>query len=538
MTWVKAASLAELDERPVVFKQSPKQIALFRVDGNVYAIDNRCPHEGYPLAAGQISKDCVLTCNWHNWKFRLDTGECLIGGDHVRSYPVKVEDGDAWINIADPPLDELRRRILEGLKAAFDDRDFGRICREIARLHYYGLDPVDSIVAGLQWSHDRLEFGTTHAIAAASDWWRLARAHDSEFESQLICFAQAVDHLAFDSLRQPPYPYANPGAERFEREAFLVAVEQEDAERVEAMVAKALAEGLHWSDMEEAFVAAAFAHYNDFGHSVIYSHKTGELIAQFGTRIEPALLLPLARNLCYSTREDLLPEFKEYAPGLASLTVSKHAAPSSETLNVPFPSRMGPAFAWLARALRSHSVDVIYDRLLEALALNVLHYDLQYDAAYDGPVTQNISWLDFTHGITLANATRQLCLRHPQFWKQGLAQMVCFLGRNYDFIDKTVDRNEWIVENEPGFFKEINQLLFDHGYSEPIYAVHLLKTSLAVADELLTASASCRQALLAGLNRFLKSPMKTKHVRRLARQAIRLVSRDFEVATIPPAGSK
>jgi nitrite reductase/ring-hydroxylating ferredoxin subunit len=48
----------------------------------------RCPHEGYPLAAGQVSPgDCVLTCNWHNWKFRLDTGECLIGGDHVRGYP-------------------------------------------------------------------------------------------------------------------------------------------------------------------------------------------------------------------------------------------------------------------------------------------------------------------------------------------------------------------------------------------------------------------------------------------------------------------
>src|SRR6185436_9643503 len=113
-----------------------------------------------------------------------------------------------------------------------------------------------------------------------------------------------------------------------------------------------------------------------------------------------------------------------------------------------------------------------------------------------------------------------LCSGYPQFWKQALAQMVCFLGRNFDFIDESTDRTAWAVNNESQFFADINQQLFDHGYGEPIYAVHLLKTSLAVADELPIATSSCRQALLASLHRFLKSPMKTRHVRRLARQAI------------------
>src|SRR5262245_35723417 len=195
MAWIKAASLAELQERPVVFKQSPKQIAIFSVNGSVFAVDNRCPHEGYPLASGQVSQDCVLTCNWHNWKFRLDTGECLIGGDHVRSYPVKVEEGSAWIDIADPPKDEIRGRILGGLKAAFDDRDFGRICREIARLHYHGLNPTQAVAESLHWAHDRFEFGTTHAIAGAADWLHLAGSYQGEFEKELVCLSQAVDHF-------------------------------------------------------------------------------------------------------------------------------------------------------------------------------------------------------------------------------------------------------------------------------------------------------------------------------------------------------
>src|SRR5262245_33740159 len=110
MNWLKAASLDELQHKAVVFKHDLKQIAVFNVSGSIYAIDNRCPHEGYPLAAGQLSKDCVLTCNWHNWKFRLDTGECLIGGDHVRSYRTKIEGGHAWIDVSDPPPEESRHR--------------------------------------------------------------------------------------------------------------------------------------------------------------------------------------------------------------------------------------------------------------------------------------------------------------------------------------------------------------------------------------------------------------------------------------------
>jgi nitrite reductase/ring-hydroxylating ferredoxin subunit len=527
VTWIKAVSVDELQRRPVVIKHPPKQIAVFSLHGSVYAIDNRCPHEGYPLAAGQLSNECVLTCNWHNWKFRLDTGECLIGGDDVRSYPTKVESGHAWVNIADPPAEESRRRILDGLKAAFDDRDFGRICREIVRLHYYRLDPVESVTAALAWAHNRLEFGTTHAIAGAADWLHIASSYRDDFENRLICLSEAVDHLADDSLRHPEYPYAEAGKESFERDAFLATVENEAVHQVEGMVSRAVADGLHWPDLEEAFTAAAFAHYNDFGHSVIYVSKTAELIAALGGGVEQVLVLPLARHLCYTTREDLLPEFKGYVPTLALLEEPKSLPHSGDGPEVPFPAGITTAFEWLRTNFGKHSVDRLYDRLLEALALNLLYYDVSYDARCDGPVSQNVSWLDFTHGLTMANAARKLCSRYPQFWKAALAQMTCFLGRNVDFINRAVDPNAWAVTDANAFFRDVRERLFDHGLRDPIFSVHLLKTSLAVEEELEHASASCRQALLAGLNRFLKSPLKTKHVRRSARQAIQLVSRDF-----------
>ena len=50
-----------------------KRIALFRTEQAIYAIDNRCPHQGYALLQGDVKAE-TLTCAWHNWKFELDEG--------------------------------------------------------------------------------------------------------------------------------------------------------------------------------------------------------------------------------------------------------------------------------------------------------------------------------------------------------------------------------------------------------------------------------------------------------------------------------
>jgi ferredoxin-NADP reductase/nitrite reductase/ring-hydroxylating ferredoxin subunit len=74
-----------------------KEYALFRIDGRIHALDNACPHEGAPLAQGEIA-DGVITCPWHGWTFQTCTG-CSINpaGNDVKSYPVKVEEGQIFI---------------------------------------------------------------------------------------------------------------------------------------------------------------------------------------------------------------------------------------------------------------------------------------------------------------------------------------------------------------------------------------------------------------------------------------------------------
>jgi ferredoxin-nitrite reductase len=74
-----------------------KEYALFRIDGRIHALDNACPHEGAPLAQGEIAEG-VITCPWHGWTFQACTG-CSINpaGNDVKSYQVKVEEGRIFI---------------------------------------------------------------------------------------------------------------------------------------------------------------------------------------------------------------------------------------------------------------------------------------------------------------------------------------------------------------------------------------------------------------------------------------------------------
>ena len=527
MTWKKAASLTELDSGPIVFNHAPKQIALFKAGGRVYAVDNRCPHEGYPLAQGHVDADCFLTCNWHNWKFRLQDGKCILGGDHVRGYPVKAENGDLWVDVQDPPPEQIQETVLEALRTAFDDRDFGRICREITRLHYNQLDPTAAVRKTIEWSHDRFEFGFTHAYAASAAWLARSRIYKDDWEKQLVCLAEAVDHMAFDALRQPAFPFAEPGG-TFDAAAFAAAVEMQQTGRAEAMVRRGLLDGLHWEDMEEAFAEAALAHYNSFGHSLIYVYKAGQLLEHAGPEMEPYVLPPLARHLCYTTREDLLPEFSDYKAALDSLpeiTIRAGRNPVAESF---FPGTVRESFERLQDFASNHGALSLFDALLRALARNTLHFDTSYDSACDRPVSQNINWLGFTHGITFSNAARNICTKYPHLWPKGLLQMACFVGRNRHFLDLELDVSPWIVENRENFFTEIHERLLDHGLRDPIFSAHLLKTAVAVEEELEYASNSCANYLLAALNRFFHSPLRQKHTRRLARQAIDLVSRDFK----------
>ncbi len=74
-----------------------RTIALFNVDGNIYAIHNLCPHEGGPLSEGRV-KGFVVSCPWHDLAFDIRNGQGIDGGGYcVGSYEVRVDGNDILI---------------------------------------------------------------------------------------------------------------------------------------------------------------------------------------------------------------------------------------------------------------------------------------------------------------------------------------------------------------------------------------------------------------------------------------------------------
>ncbi len=526
--WYEAGTIADLRKKGrLLFRHGPLQLAIFQVDEQIFAIDNRCPHEGYPLVEGKIAAgEKVLTCNWHNWKFDLHSGRCLRGSDNTRVYPTKSESGSIWVEIAPPNKEEIATRLLAGLKQAIAKQEYGRIARTLARLHFNGIDLKRALIHAIENSYDRLEFGTTHAYAATADWLQLYQESPTNLESQIIALAEAIDHIAQDSLRHPSYPYPQTSRE-FSHAGFLDAVEKEDEEGALSQLRGAFNAGKSFADLEHSLTAAALAHYNDFGHSLIYVYKSRYLIEQLGSCVEQPLSLALGRSLCGATREDLLPEFRKYTH---YLDAASKQPPSSqqdvEDVEDLFGLSVNRAMQWVVDKLQSHAPMAVFAALLEVNARNLLCYDMGFQTASDRSVSDNVGWLDFTHAITFANAARMQCSRFPEFWPQALLQLACFHGRNQPYTT-AVDEERWQVENSERFFAAASEQIFDHGMARPIYSAHLLKTTIAVREELPTATPSGTRYLLAALNRFLHSPIKTKHTRRVAKQAISLVSRDF-----------
>ena len=72
------------------------EVAVYNVNGEYYATDNFCPHQGAPLADGQLCGH-IVECGWHGWQFDVRTGECLTVKDRIRTFEVRTEEG--WVKL-------------------------------------------------------------------------------------------------------------------------------------------------------------------------------------------------------------------------------------------------------------------------------------------------------------------------------------------------------------------------------------------------------------------------------------------------------
>src|ERR671933_448652 len=118
--FVRAARLNDVRAaRQMHIRVADHSLALFFHDGRVYAVDNRCPHMGFPLSRGTVQNG-ILTCHWHHARFDLESGGTFDPfADDVRVYPTRIVDGEVWVNLHPPAGDRVahwKARLQDGLE--------------------------------------------------------------------------------------------------------------------------------------------------------------------------------------------------------------------------------------------------------------------------------------------------------------------------------------------------------------------------------------------------------------------------------------
>ena len=99
MAYVKVAKKADI--RPGTGKisvASGKELAIFNVDGEFFAIANGCVHKGGPLGEGELDRE-IVTCPWHGWQYDVKTGKCLTTPTKTETYKVRVEGEDVMVEV-------------------------------------------------------------------------------------------------------------------------------------------------------------------------------------------------------------------------------------------------------------------------------------------------------------------------------------------------------------------------------------------------------------------------------------------------------
>lgn len=78
-----------------------RKVALSRIGGEVFAMEDACPHFGGPLSGGQLHvRRKELICPWHRMRFRLADGCSVTNNELVaKTFPVAVENGRVYVTV-------------------------------------------------------------------------------------------------------------------------------------------------------------------------------------------------------------------------------------------------------------------------------------------------------------------------------------------------------------------------------------------------------------------------------------------------------
>jgi nitrite reductase/ring-hydroxylating ferredoxin subunit len=397
-------------------------VVLFSHGERIYAVDNRCPHMGFPLDRGSV-KDCILTCHWHHARFDLASGGTFDPwADDVRVFPVEIRGHEVWVDVAgrDDPKAYQRVRVREGLEQNLPLV----LARAVILLLDRGQNPAAPFRIGLEFGvrcrRDGWGQGLTILTCMANLLPRLAPGDRPR------ALYHGLSAVAFDCQGEPPRfglrPLPASGADlpRIKR-WFRQFVEVRDREGAERCIVSAVRAGADHRQLADMLFAAATDHrYVQTGHVLDFTNKAFEALDITGWDLAEPVLASLAHAFASAERMEESNSWRSPVDLVPILVRAFEAIPSSLEIG------QGRRGCWtggpaLVALLLGDDPQSIADGLLVALRQGATEEELAGTVAHAAARrivhfhTSNefSDWDTALHTFTFANAVHQGLRRTP-----------------------------------------------------------------------------------------------------------------------------
>ncbi|MGQ0664803.1 MAG: Rieske (2Fe-2S) protein [Pseudomonadota bacterium] len=415
--FIRVGTLDELCAKGrMVVKGATCPLLVVHHQGRVFALDNRCPHLGFPLHRGSV-EDGILTCHWHHARFDLESGGTFDPwADDVAKAAVELRGGEVWVARRTRYADEgahWRNRLTAGL-----EHNLGLvIAKAILGLAGEGVAPSDivreAIVFGVE---NRDGWGTGLTILTALSnllpWL-------PEEETYLALY-QGARRVAADcegaAPRRRRAPFATGAHDLATLTRWLrhwTRVRHRDG--AERTLLTAIAAGAGPADVATALLGAATDRiFADGGHALDFINKAFEALELVGWQ-HAALVLPAVVEQLVSAR------------GAEELNAWRHPidlVPLCEAAFARLPAGIAAGAGWrghaaLARDLLGDDPAAIFAALDRAIAAGAGPSDLARALAYAaalrvarfGTSNEFSDWLAAHHCFTYCNALHAMLAR-------------------------------------------------------------------------------------------------------------------------------
>lgn len=478
--YVRAASVEQVRKAGrLVVAIGGHTVLLIHEHDHIYAVDNRCPHMGFPLHRGTV-KDCILTCDWHYARFDLMSGGTFdLWADDLPTFPVRIQDGEVWIDLAahTNSLDHHRQRLQDGLEQGISLV----IGKSVIALLSQGNYATEAFRMGLEFGARYRQSGWDTGLTIHTCMMNLLPYLEAEDKPRAMYHGLAA--VARDTSNQPPRFPIQPLPESNHPEKlpmlqtwFRQFVEVRDADGAERCLASAIQAGTSPTQLAQMLFTVVTDHrYLDVGHSLDFTNKALEALDATDWQNAELVLTSLVAGYTQASRMEESRSWRYPVDLVAILEQAFAALPAALAAGH---SQLG---RWdgrnsLVSVLLGDDAAAIAAALLDALRQGCSEVELAGIVTYAAALriaqfsTNNdfSDWDSAHHTFTFAHAVHQSMKRVASLeLLRGVfdAAMSVYLNRFLNVpaarlpkSDKTVDNPAELLQDLPGLLDRQQQV--------------------------------------------------------------------------------